>query len=188
MRVMAVGAGRGPFLGMDGFFIGMVNLFVALNADFVGDLVLGDVAVGAPDPFLSMYGLGEFAKRREFRDKNRGCDRYAVTRHVVDPPLRAGKAGPLLMTLAAVCGFGHDLMVIAIGPVLLLQFIALKFLIKQGLKGMPLGGAGKTVAIPVNGLPLQGRPLGQRNRHRDPALVRFAVAGDAIQRGQVFVP
>jgi len=60
--------------------------------------------------------------------------------------------------------------VIAIGPVLLLQLIALKLLIKQGLKGMPLGRVGKTVAIPVNNLPLQGRPLGQRNRRRIPLL------------------
>src|SRR5450759_1921433 len=166
----------------------MVDLLVAANADLVGDLILGDVAVGTPDPFLSVHGLGELAEGREFRDENPGRDLYAVTRYVVDPSLRAGKAGPLLMTLAAVCGFGHDLMVIAIGPVLLLQLIALKLLIKQGLKGMPLGRVGKTIAIPVNGLPVQGRPLGQRNRRRDPALIQLAVAGDAIQRGEVFAP
>lgn len=166
----------------------MVGLLVAANADLVGDLILGDVAVGTPDPFPSVHGFGELAEGREFRDENRGRDQHAVTRRVVDPPDPAGKAGPLLMTLAAVGGFGHDLVVIAVGPVLLLQFIALKLLIQQGLKGVPLGRVGKTVAIPVHDLPLQGRPLRQRNRRRDPALLQFAVAGDAIQRGEVFFP
>jgi hypothetical protein len=64
------------------------------------------------------------------------------------------------MTLAAVCGFGHDLVMIAINPVLLLQLIPLKFLIKEGLKGVPLGRIGKAVAIPVDGLPFQRRSLG----------------------------
>lgn len=50
---------------------------------------------------------------------------------------------------------------------------------------MPLGRIHETIAIPVNGLPLEGSPLGQFDGYLDPALIQIAVAGHTLQRTEV---
>ena len=70
MRIVAVRAGGRPFLRMDGPSIGVINFFVALQADRVFDLLPRTMAVEAPDPFQPVNGLAKSGEGRKLRNEN----------------------------------------------------------------------------------------------------------------------
>jgi hypothetical protein len=89
------------------------------------------------------------------------------------------------MAIATGCGLAHDLVLIAVCRVLTGQFGPFKLLLEQSLKGVPLGWVQETIAIPVNGLFLEGCPPGQLDGYLDPAPIQIPVAGHTLQRGEV---
>ena len=133
MRVMAVRAGGSSLLRMNRPSIGLINLLVAFVADRVLYLLLRDMAVEAPDPFLPVHGLAKEVEGRKLRDENPWGELQAVWHGVSNPHDGRGKTGPFLMALTAGCRFLHDLVHIAACPVLPFQLETLKTLSEQGL-------------------------------------------------------